>query len=297
MKEWLKAFRLRTLPLAFSSIFMGAFLAHIEGLFNLSILVMCLITTLFLQVLSNLANDYGDSIHGADSVEREGPKRAVQSGVITSQQMKTAIVIFSVLSFVSGVSLLYLSFGLNNLLSVFVWMCVGLLCIAAAIKYTAGKNPYGYAGLGDVAVFLFFGIIGVCGTYYMFAQQFTIQLLLPSIACGVFATGVLNVNNIRDIESDEKAGKRSIPVRLGRSNAIKYHWSLLLIGLIASVLYIQLYSTSLSWNKYLLLISFPFFIWNGVAISTKNTAAQIDPYLKQLALSTLLFVILFGLSL
>lgn len=297
MKEWLKAFRLRTLPLAFSSIFMGAFLAHKEGLFNLQILVLCLLTTLFLQVLSNLANDYGDSIHGADSIDREGPKRAVQSGTISLAQMKMAIVIFSVFSFLSGVILLYLAFGLNNLLSVFVWLCVGLCCIAAAIKYTAGKNPYGYAGLGDVAVFLFFGIIGVCGTYYMFTQQFTAELLLPAIACGVFATGVLNVNNIRDIDSDEKAGKRSIPVRLGRAKAIKYHWGLLAGGMISSVLYIQLYGTTLGWNKYILLFSFPLFIWNGIAISTKSTAAQIDPYLKQLAISTLFFVIVFGLSL
>lgn len=291
MKHWIKAFRLRTLPLAFSSILMGAFLAIESNSFNWLILSLCLTTTLFLQVLSNLANDYGDSIHGADNSEREGPSRSVQTGEITLEAMKRAIIITSTLSFISGLYLLYSSFGLDNFVPIVGFTLLGLLCIAAAIKYTAGSNPYGYAGLGDISVLVFFGLVGVIGTNFMFTHSFYLMNTLPALSCGLFATGVLNVNNIRDIESDELAGKKSIPVRLGREKAVKYHWMLLILGMLCMVLW-TFFTNNITTLGVIYTLSFPLFIWNGIAVTKNKTASSVDPYLKQLALSTLLFVLL-----
>lgn len=293
VKVWLQAFRLRTLPLALSCIAMGGFLAASANAFRWDIFLLCILTTIFLQILSNLANDYGDSVHGADSMDRKGPKRAVQSGAITAQQMKSAVVIFVALCLISGVALLVVSFGLNWKAILF-FLGLGLLSIVAAIAYTVGKKPYGYAGLGDFSVLIFFGLVGVMGSYYLFTKEVSAYQLLPALSCGFLSIGVLNVNNIRDIESDRKAGKFSIPVRVGRVNAIRYHWLLLLMGIFSTVLY-----TFLTFNspwQLLFVLSMPMFLKNGLAVSNKPSA-QLDPYLKQLALSTLVFVLLFGAGL
>jgi 1,4-dihydroxy-2-naphthoate octaprenyltransferase len=289
-KIWLKAFRLRTLPLSLSCIAMGGFLAASRHAFQWAIFILCVSTTIFLQILSNLANDYGDSIHGADSDDRKGPSRAVQSGAISANQMKTAVGIFIILCLTSGISLLLLSFGLNwNALLFFFGL--GVLSIIAAITYTVGKKPYGYAGLGDFSVLIFFGLVGVMGSCYLFTQHITLSEALPAMTCGLFSIGVLNINNIREIESDKKAGKYSIPVRIGRANAILYHWTLLIGGLLCSIAYTIITYHS-PW-QFLFLLSVPLFIKNGVTVSQKPST-ELDPYLKQMALSTLIFVILFG---
>jgi 1,4-dihydroxy-2-naphthoate octaprenyltransferase len=293
VKIWLQAFRLRTLPLALSCIAMGGFLAAGANAFRWDIFLLCILTTIFLQILSNLANDYGDSIHGADSPDRKGPARAVQSGAITAHQMKGAVIIFVLLCLISGVSLLLVSFGLNWK-AIFFFFGLGLLSILAAIAYTVGKKPYGYAGLGDFSVLIFFGLVGVMGSYYLFTKEITWFQILPALSCGFFSIGVLNVNNIRDIESDRKAGKFSIPVRIGRLNAVRYHWLLLFTGLLSATIYVLLTYTSL-W-QWLFLLSVPLFVKNGLAISQKPSH-QLDPYLKQMALSTLVFVLLFGAGL
>lgn len=290
---WIKAFRLRTLPLAVSCIAMGGFLASAAGAFRWSIFLLCVLTTILLQILSNLANDYGDSIHGADSSDRKGPSRAVQSGAVTRQQMRLAVIIFVLLSLVSGISLLIVSFGLHWK-ALFVFFGLGVLSILAAIAYTMGKKPYGYAGLGDLSVLLFFGLVGVLGSYYLFTKNFTTREILPALSCGLFSIAVLNINNIRDIESDKRAGKFSIPVRIGRQKAIVYHWFLLLAGLFSAIVYTALLYVSV-WQL-LFLISVPLFLKNGKAVSTKPSH-ELDPYLKQMAISTLLFVLLFGIGL
>lgn len=295
MRNWVEAFRLRTLPLAFSCILMGAFLAIKAHQFDGMVLLLCLATTLFLQILSNLANDYGDSVHGADSLTRQGPSRAVQSGKITLASMKVALIVFSGLSLISGLSLLFLVFGLQQLFLLLIFLTIGLGAIWAAVKYTAGDNPYGYAGLGDISVFLFFGLVGVLGTNYLFTQSINWTDLLPAISCGAFATGVLNVNNIRDIESDTEAGKRSIPVRIGRKKARVYHLILLSLGMVSMLVYASL--DFQVYTDFLFVLSFPLFIINVLAVFRKTNAKSLDPYLKQLALSTLLFVLLFGLGL
>src|ERR1044071_982876 len=229
---WISAFRLRTLPLSLSCIGMAAFLAAAAGKFDALLFAFCCLTTIFLQILSNLANDYGDSVNGADHAGRKGPQRAVQSGAITSSQMKNAVVLFTVLCLLSGIGLLFLAFGLDWSALLF-FLVLGLLCIAAAIAYTVGRKPYGYAGLGDLSVLIFFGLVGVMGSLYLFTRRVNYTDILPALSCGFFSIAVLNVNNIRDIESDREAGKFSIPVRIGRSKAIMYHWFLLSAGTIS----------------------------------------------------------------
>lgn len=269
---------------------MGGFLAASVGMFQWGIFILCITTTICLQILSNLANDYGDSVHGADSPDRKGPSRAVQSGAISASQMKAAIVLFVLLCLASGISLLLLSFGLNwNALLFFFGL--GILSIIAAIAYTVGKRPYGYAGLGDFSVLLFFGLVGVMGSYYLFTKTISWHEVLPALSCGFFSIGVLNINNIRDIESDRKAGKYSIPVRIGREKAIVYHWFLLIGGVACSLLYCFLTFHS-PW-QFLFLLTIPLFLKNGMTVSQKPST-ELDPYLKQMAISTLLFVLLFG---
>jgi 1,4-dihydroxy-2-naphthoate octaprenyltransferase len=291
--HWVRAFRVRTLPLALSSIAMGGFLAYDAGAFRWDIFLLCILTTIFLQILSNLANDYGDSIHGADNLNRVGPSRAVQSGVIRASQMQAAIVLFGGLSFASGIVLLFVSFGFDWGALLF-FLLLGLLSIGAAVTYTIGRKPYGYLGLGDLSVLIFFGFVGVMGSYYLFTKSISWYEILPAMSLGVFSIAVLNINNIRDIESDKLAGKFSIPVRLGRSEATVYHWILLFLGIAFALAYTLLkFSSPL---QFLFLLTIPLFIKNGVAVNSKPSES-LDPYLKQMAISTLLFVLLFGMGL
>jgi len=293
MKAWISAFRLRTLPLSLSCIGMAAFLAAAAGKFDATLFALCCLTTIFLQILSNLANDYGDSINGADHAGRKGPQRAVQSGVITSAQMRNAVVVFTILCLISGIGLLLIAFGLDwNALLFF--LVLGLLCIVAAIAYTVGRKPYGYAGLGDLSVLIFFGLVGVMGSLYLFTRRVDYIDVLPALSCGFFSIAVLNVNNVRDIESDREAGKFSIPVRIGRDRAIAYHWFLLSAGTATAIVYTILRYQS-PW-QFLFLPVVVLFIRNGLAVS-KLPSEQLDPYLKQMAMSTLLFVLTFGIGL
>lgn len=292
VKIWLSAFRLRTLPLSLSCIGMGGFLAASQNKFNGLIFFLCCATTIFLQILSNLSNDYGDTINGADHSERVGPQRAVQSGAISAEQMKKAIIIFITLCLISGLSLLYISFGLE--LEPFLYFFgLGLLSIAAAIAYTVGKKPYGYIGLGDLSVLIFFGLVGVMGSLYLFTKELEWSFALPALSCGLFSIAVLNINNIRDIESDRMAGKFSIPVRIGREKATVYHWVLLVSGTLSAVVFVSMnYRSSF---QFLFLLSAPLLFVNGKRVSSLPSD-RLDPMLKQMALSTLLFVLLFGIG-
>lgn len=293
-KAWIEAFRLRTLPLALSCVGLGSFLAAEDGRFRGDVFAATALTITLLQILSNLANDYGDSIHGADSVDRSGPQRAVQSGAITSQAMKKAMIGFGIASFISGCALLWLAFGFEQLPTLLLFLGLGIASIWAAVAYTATSNPYGYAGLGDTSVLMFFGFVGVFGTYYLYTTSLDWGNLLPSLSCGLFSVAVLNINNIRDIESDQKAGKYSIPVRLGREKAVVYHWLLLGFGLGSAVLFTVIeYTGAINW---LFLLVAPLFLKNGLSVSKNTVSNQLDPYLKQMAISTLLFVLTFGMG-
>ncbi|MCY7356060.1 MAG: 1,4-dihydroxy-2-naphthoate polyprenyltransferase [Rudanella sp.] len=294
MKSWIAAARPRTLPLALASIILGSFLAYASGTFSPLIATLACLTTIFLQILSNFANDYGDAVSGKDTPERVGPRRAVATGDITKEAMLRGIIVTSVLSLVAGIWLLVEAARTGGQSIFWFFLILGLGCIAAAIGYTNGKRPYGYAGFGDIAVLIFFGWVGVLGTYYLHTLRFDPMLFLPATSVGLFATGVLNINNIRDMETDTKTGKNSIPVRLGRAGAVQYHWSLLLAGMICALLYSVL--TSAPAVTYLYLLAFPLFVLNGRAIATHRQPTELNPRLGQLALSTLLFVVLFGLG-
>ncbi|MDB5272884.1 MAG: menA [Chitinophagaceae bacterium] len=291
IKLWLSAFRLRTLPLACTSIGMGAALAWYQLSFSWSILIGAALTTLFLQILSNLANDYGDYQNGADNEHRVGPARAVHSGSISIKEMKTAIVIFILLSLISGCGLLYVSFKEQP----FSWLPVlffilGLASIAAAVKYTAGKNPYGYKGLGDVFVFLFFGWVGVCGTFFLMTREWEWNVLLPATTIGLFSAAVLNVNNIRDIEADRKAGKKTLALRLGPVHARWYHICLIVGGITCTALFVTLENIEFSW---LLVFAFMPALWNAFKVYTIRESERIDPFLKQMVFSSLTFLLFF----
>jgi 1,4-dihydroxy-2-naphthoate octaprenyltransferase len=272
---------------------MGGFLAWDAAAFRWDIFFLCVLTTIFLQILSNLANDYGDSVHGADSANRIGPTRAVQSGVISAGLMRSAVFLFGALSLMSGIALIFISLGMNWQALIF-FLTLGLLSIVAAVSYTVGRRPYGYMGFGDVSVLIFFGLVGVMGSYYLFTKTISWYELFPALSLGVFSAAVLNINNIRDIESDKLAGKFSLPVRLGRSRAVIYHWGLLISGLLFALIYTILkYSTA--WQL-LFLLTVPLLMKNAVAVKQKPSHA-LDLYLKQMAITTLLFVLLFGIGL
>jgi 1,4-dihydroxy-2-naphthoate octaprenyltransferase len=294
VKAWIEAFRLRTLPLALSCIGMGSFLAAYYQDFQWEVCVLSIATTLFLQILSNLANDYGDSIHGADGKDREGPSRAVQAGHISAVAMKRSMIIFGILSFASGMALLYFSTGFSSEIF-YVFLALGIASILAAVAYTNGKRPYGYMGLGDIFVFMFFGLVGVVGTFYLHTNWLNWEVFLPAAACGFLATGVLNVNNIRDIQSDKVAGKRSIPVRIGRKKAELYHQLLISGAIICASVFVFVTFNSI-WNI-LFVAAVPLLTVHLIRLNKGKTAADIDPLLKQLAITTLLFVLTFGIGL
>lgn len=293
-KDWVEAFRLRTLPLSFSLVITGTAVANQQGHLSAPILIMTLVTTLFLQVLSNLSNDYGDSENGADNCNRVGPARAVQSGAITMRQMKTAVIIFAILSFASGCALLGLAYSEIGLAPVMTLLAVGIMCILAAITYTAGKHPYGYIGLGDVSVFVFFGLVGVVGSYYLQAGEMCVGVWLPAASMGFMSCGVLNMNNMRDVENDKHAGKKTIPTKIGLKASSVYQFALMSASVIIMAFYAIHYG-----NIYQLISLFaaiPLVINAIRVLKSYRDTAFLDSQLKVISLSTLGISILFFLG-
>jgi len=291
VKAWISAMRLRTLPLALASTFTGGFLAMLDGPIDGLILTATAITTILLQINSNLANDYGDFEHGTDNDERIGPERALQSGALQPAQMKRAIGLFSFLAFASGCWLLWLA--PLDLITKGILLLLGMAAIYASVKYTAGSNPYGYRGLGDVSVMAFFGILGVLGSHLCQTGAFDWWMLLPALGIGAFSTAVLNVNNTRDIESDTNAGKITLAVKLGPAKARMYHVLLIAIGCDAFIWFGWFRFTELT--QWLFVLSLPLFLFNAWKVYTTE-ASKLDPMLKQLALSTFLLSLLLGVG-
>jgi 1,4-dihydroxy-2-naphthoate octaprenyltransferase len=273
---------------------MGLFLAATTPEGSWLIGLLCIFTAALLQILSNFANDYGDARHGLDNEQRLGPKRAVQSGLIGSKAMRNAMLIMAMLAVVSGIGLVALAFGPQNLLLSLLFVALGGAAIWAAIAYTATKNPYGYVGLGDVMVFVFFGLVAVLGSYFLQVKSLSWDLLLPASASGLLSVAVLNVNNVRDLESDKKAGKKSIPVRLGARKARLYHAGLLLGAALAAFSYVLSHYSS-PW-QYLFIFSLPLMLLNGIRLWQRQEAREIDPLLKQMSITTLIFTLLFGIG-
>lgn len=294
-KNWILAFRLKTLPLALSNTIIGSALAASEDHFRWSVFVLAAVTTTLLQVMSNMANDYGDFVNGKDTAERIGPKRMVQSGQISAKSMLMGIKIIGVMCALSGGSLILIGTQGIDISSILIFVMLGLAAIAAAIKYTVGKNPYGYRGLGDIFVFVFFGLVGVLGTYFLHTQSFHWDLLLPASAIGLLSTGVLNMNNMRDYEADKNAVKKTIVVSMGVQKAAYYHLFLLVFAFVFVIIYSFIHLTSL-W-QWLFLLSVPLFVLNLKKVFTYKTSKDLYPELGRLALGTLLFALTFGLGL
>lgn len=295
MKKWIAAARLRTLPLSISGIILGSLIALSEGHGNWLIFILAFLTTLFLQVLSNYANDYGDGVKGTDA-ERMGEKRAVASGEISAKQMKNAVVLFSILSAVSAISLIWISFGAENLKWILLFLFLTVACVWAAIKYTVGKNAYGYAGMGDIFVFLFFGIVSVWGSYTLYQHEtFNAMIFLPAAAIGFLSTAVLNLNNMRDIETDKKAGKMTLPLRMGFENAKKYQAFLIIFPFILAMFYRVLSDkTEIYHSSYMLLLIPAVIILKTMFATTEPRL--LDKELKKVALLTLAFSLILGIS-
>lgn len=291
---WISAMRLRTLPLSISGIILASCLAEYNGFFNWKIFSLAIVTTLSFQILSNLANDYGDGMKGTDNIDRIGPERAIQSGKITPEGMFSAIKISVLISIFLAIMLIFVSFRAQHLFLAFTFFILGMASIAAAMQYTVGKNAYGYKGYGDLFVFVFFGLVSVIGCYVLYSKQIDYVVFLPAITIGLLSTAVLNLNNMRDIESDKKAKKFTLAVKLGQKNIKKYHNFLIGSAIITSGLFGILYYTS-PFNLIFLVAYIPL-IMHLLRVNKITELQLLDPELKKLALTTFLLSILMGIG-
>jgi len=265
-----------------------------QGLFDWSIFSLAILTTLGLQILSNFANDYGDGVKGTDNETRIGPDRAIQSGAISVKQMKNGIILTSIITFVIAVLLIYISFGKENFLHTLLFLVLGITSIVAALKYTIGNSAYGYRGLGDVFVFLFFGLLSVLGSYFLYAKQFDWVLVFPACAVGLLSTGVLNLNNMRDEISDRTSNKNTLVVKIGGKKAKIYHFIIVIFALFSLLIFAFL--KDFRPVQYLFLIGFIPVLLHLKRISNYQNPKQYDPELKVLALSTFLISVVLSVA-
>jgi 1,4-dihydroxy-2-naphthoate octaprenyltransferase len=292
LKKWIIAARLETIVLALASVGLGSALAASTGSFDWRLGLLTALTAALLQIICNLANDYGDFTHGADPVNKCKPPSAIQVGLVTLKQVKHALQLLLVPTLGLGMLLIYL--GQLSSLALFIFVGLGAAAIIAAVAYTMGKKPYGYQGWGDVAVLVFFGLVGVGGTFYLHTKQSGTIWLLPAISYGSLVVAVLNVNNIRDITSDAQVGKKTIPVRIGKKAAIYYHWGLLTISTMAVLAFLLRYVNS-PW-PYLCLCTLPALIRHGMAVGRQDPA-QLTKQLQNLVLTIFVFVCLLAAGL
>lgn len=302
MKHWIQAARLRTLPLSVSGIIVGSMyaLAHPTNkiltpteVFNWRIFGLALLTTLGLQILSNFANDYGDGMKGTDNEDRVGPKRAIQSGAISPEAMKRAIVLTASLTLISAVLLIYYAFRETNIGYSLFYLVLGILAIASAIRYTIGNTAYGYRGYGDLFVFVFFGLVSTLGVNFLYSKQLSFDLFLPATAIGLLSVGVLNLNNMRDEASDRKSNKNTIVVKIGGAKAKKYHY-FLVVSAMALVLIFAIID-EFHFDQYLFLLAYIPLTKHLITVYKNQEPRALDTELKKLALSTFALSILLAL--
>jgi 1,4-dihydroxy-2-naphthoate octaprenyltransferase len=304
MKHWIEAARLRTLPLSVSGIIVGSMYALANPtdtiltpteVFNWRLFAFAILTTLGLQILSNFANDYGDGIKGTDNEDRVGPKRAIQSGAITPEAMKRAIIMTSLLTLLSAILLIYFAFGDTNFSYSLFYLVLGILAIVSAIRYTVGSKAYGYRGFGDVFVFVFFGLVSTLGVNFLYSKQLDIELFLPATAIGFLSVGVLNLNNMRDEESDRKVGKNTLVVQIGGKKAKLYHYFLVTFAMALVLVFALL--NSFEFDQYLFLLAFIPLTKHLINVYNNTDHKALDPELKKLALSTFALSVLLALCL
>ncbi len=294
IRAWIGAARLRTLPLSLSGIIVGTALASMYSQFSWDIFVLALLTTVGFQITSNFANDYGDGVKGTDNENRVGPKRALQSGQLSRNELKMGIIISIIICALLTIALLYVAFGTKYLLFTVIFGALGAFSIWAAIKYTVGSSAYGYKGLGDVFVFLFFGLLGVMGSMFLYTKTLYAMSIFPAVAIGLLSTGVLNLNNLRDYESDKNSNKNTIVVKMGIKNGKIYHVFLIVFSFISILAFTIIHYEN--WKNAIHLLAFvPIFMHLNKMWKLKNTVL-LDPELKKLALSTFLLSILFYFS-
>ncbi len=311
IKNFIKAARLRTLPLSVSGIITGSFLADFsvpinrdvkfDGLLDIGplneknylIFILAILATIGFQVLSNFANDYGDGIKGTDD-NREGEARMVSSGAITPEQMKSAMIITGVITLVIALFLIYVAFGKDDFLYSAIFFGLGIASIIAAIKYTVGKSAYGYSGFGDVFVFVFFGLLAVVGTYFLYTKQLNVTVFLPAFTIGLLSTAVLNLNNMRDRVNDAKSGKNTLVVKMGAVFGKVYQYNLIIASFLFAMLYVVINYKSP--YQFLFIIAYLPLLKHLIFVYKNKEDALLDGELKKVALSTFLFAILFGLG-
>ncbi|MES2577702.1 MAG: 1,4-dihydroxy-2-naphthoate octaprenyltransferase [Bacteroidota bacterium] len=303
MKHWIEAARLRTLPLSVSGIIVGSMyaLAHPTDdiltpteVFNWRLFGFAILTTLGLQILSNFANDYGDGMKGTDNEDRVGPKRAIQSGVITPQAMKRAIIITSALTLLSAMLLIYYAFRDTNLWFSLFYLVLGILSIISAIRYTVGNTAYGYRGFGDLFVFVFFGLVSTLGVNFLYSKQLDFELVLPAIAIGLLSVGVLNLNNMRDEASDRKSNKNTIVVKIGGAKAKIYHYFLIVTAMVMVLIFAIV--DDFHFDQYLFLLAYIPLTKHLITVYKNQNPKELDPELKKLALSTFALSVLLSLG-
>lgn len=290
-KAWVQAARLRTLPLSLSGIIVGTAMAARQGFFELDIFVFALLTTVGFQVTSNFANDYGDGVKGTDNEDRIGPQRALQSGLLSRAALKKGITVSIAISMLFAIVLIYRAFGLENLAYIAIFFILGALSIWAAIKYTMGSRPYGYRGLGDLYVFLFFGLLGVLGSMFLYTKQLDWPSTLPAIGLGLLCVGVLNLNNLRDVVSDKKHGKITLVVKMGFDNGKRYHFLLMAIAFLSFLFYILM--EGIGWGQSYFMLAFAPILAHLIKVLKTHDPGLLDGELKKLALSSFLLAILF----
>ena len=293
LKDWIHAARLRTLPLSVAGIITGSAAAFALGKWNGTVFALALCTTLLFQILSNLANDLGDTLKGADNANRVGPTRAVQSGAISPKTMRNAVILVSLLSFIAALLLIYVGSQLLTQTALIGYVLLAIACITAAILYTVGKKAYGYNGMGDLFVFLFFGLVSVLGVYPLFGNELSWIIILPAITIGNYSTAVLNLNNMRDQENDALVEKNTVVVKWGNENAKKYHALLFIIGFLSWVSFLILTNNTIG---FISLLPFILFLKHLKFVRNNTIPKSLDGELKKVALGTFFTSVLYFIS-
>ena len=290
LKIWIQAARLRTLPLSVSGIIMGNALALNNNDFSFVVFLLSILTAIAFQIVSNFANDYGDGIKGTDNEESIGPKRVLQQGLLTSENLKRGTLVSVVVSIILSITLIYQSLGLDKLLFSVLFILLAIGALAAAIKYTVGANPYGYSGLGDLFVFIFFGWVSVIGSYFLQINSIDLSIILFATSIGLLSVAVLNLNNMRDIENDFNSSKITLAVRLGGYKAKIYHYFLISNAII--LFFIGIREQPLLIKIIYALVFVPLFLHLCRVFNLKEPK-QFDPELKKLALIIFFISIVF----
>lgn len=287
----IKSMRLRTLPLSLAGVILGVTLAADKTDVSPWTAALIFLTTVCLQILSNLSNELGDTLSGTDSADRQGPKYALGSGDMTIGDIKKLILMFIGLCVISGLAMIQVSFGSLFKTESICLEALGAAAIVGAMKYTLGKNPYGYRGLGDVFVFIFFGLVSVLGGYYVAARELPpLIMLLPASAIGCFSVGVLNVNNIRDMKTDA-VNRVTVAIKLGVKGARIYQTVLIVAGWILMPVFCAIYDSAP--GHYIFIITIPLYIKHLQGVWTRSERA-LDPMLPMLVISTFFLSILAG---